>query len=449
MKLIKIIISAALVFIAAYGWVTVGIPTLSAPSGVSAYVAKGDKSFESKLYEDAYENYTKALALKSSKKVTQKQVDAYDAFYTEEEYGVYAVRSKLISVLDEARRLYPNTVEYALREIELYIETDDYSGAKKVCEQALNENKKHEELTQVWDEVIRNYTLDYNHYSDYYEPVDAYVAKSAGVTWEYIKTDGTSAQSASYEMMGQIGSSGLFLGKKIHQDSRFYDVGGVARGTVSDTYLSAGCYQEGLCPAEKKENEWYFLNLDGKEVLGPYRYAGCFFDGKAAVMTDEGKWSLIEQNGNVVKDSEFADIKLDISGAWINEGVMIAARKSGSYSLFDSSLEQIGKDTYEDADIPTEYGIYAVKQSGKWGYVNQKGEMTIEPQYQQAKSFRNGLAAVCEKGKWGFIRTDAVLVTDYQFNDAGYFTADGTVMIKNEESFYQMLIYSFPEELVK
>jgi hypothetical protein len=57
-----------------------------------------------------------------------------------------------------------------------------------------------------------------------------------------------------------------------------------------------------------------------------------------------------------------------------------------------------------------------VKVSGKWGYVNAGGQLTITPQFDNAKEFYEGRAAVC-LGKpcdwwasssgslWGFIDT--------------------------------------------
>ena len=49
-------------------------------------------------------------------------------------------------------------------------------------------------------------------------------------------------------------------------------------------------------------------------------------------------------------------------------------------------------------------GLSAVKVKGKWGYVNEKNEMVIEPIYDEAREFYEGLAAVRVNTKWGFVR---------------------------------------------
>lgn len=49
-------------------------------------------------------------------------------------------------------------------------------------------------------------------------------------------------------------------------------------------------------------------------------------------------------------------------------------------------------------------GLAAVQaSSGKWGFVNEKQQWVIQPQFEDAKSFQTGRAAVKQNGKWGFI----------------------------------------------
>ncbi|MEE8043841.1 MAG: WG repeat-containing protein [Thermodesulfobacteriota bacterium] len=47
----------------------------------------------------------------------------------------------------------------------------------------------------------------------------------------------------------------------------------------------------------------------------------------------------------------------------------------------------------------------------KWGFVNKKGEIVIEPQFENAVSFSGGLAIVeLGGGKWGYIDKKGKLV---------------------------------------
>lgn len=55
-----------------------------------------------------------------------------------------------------------------------------------------------------------------------------------------------------------------------------------------------------------------------------------------------------------------------------------------------------------DAD----YSLIPVAQSGRYGYVNSKGEYVINPQFDEATMFREGIARVKKDGKYGYIRKD-------------------------------------------
>lgn len=64
--------------------------------------------------------------------------------------------------------------------------------------------------------------------------------------------------------------------------------------------------------------------------------------------------------------------------------------------------EESPKDGKKD-DRPYSEGLKAVEQDGKWGFVNQEGELVIPYRYNYARSFHDGLAMVKLYGKWGYI----------------------------------------------
>jgi hypothetical protein len=48
-------------------------------------------------------------------------------------------------------------------------------------------------------------------------------------------------------------------------------------------------------------------------------------------------------------------------------------------------------------------GLAPIKSNGKWGYINQRGEVVIPFKYNFADSFKNGLAKVGTEGGHGYI----------------------------------------------
>jgi len=60
--------------------------------------------------------------------------------------------------------------------------------------------------------------------------------------------------------------------------------------------------------------------------------------------------------------------------------------------------------------------------SGKCGFVNTKGKFVIEPQYDGADDFHEGLAAVRMRDKSGYINESGKLVIKAEYEEAGWFS---------------------------
>ena len=68
------------------------------------------------------------------------------------------------------------------------------------------------------------------------------------------------------------------------------------------------------------------------------------------------------------------------------------------------------------------YGLACVKVGDKWGFINEKGEMVIEPQFDRQGKFYQGVFAVNQDGKYGFIDTTGQWVLEPMEGGATYFT---------------------------
>ena len=64
-----------------------------------------------------------------------------------------------------------------------------------------------------------------------------------------------------------------------------------------------------------------------------------------------------------------------------------------------------------------------ILQDGKWGYIDKKGRIVIEPQLDvtYAGFFSDGLAAVNIGSKWGFINEKGDMVISPQYDGTGGF----------------------------
>ena len=59
---------------------------------------------------------------------------------------------------------------------------------------------------------------------------------------------------------------------------------------------------------------------------------------------------------------------------------------------------------------------------GKWGYIDKQGTLVIQPQFDTAGPFRNGLAVVANDRKFGYIDKTGKIVIPLQFASAGSFS---------------------------
>jgi hypothetical protein len=59
--------------------------------------------------------------------------------------------------------------------------------------------------------------------------------------------------------------------------------------------------------------------------------------------------------------------------------------------------------------------------TGKWGFIDKQGKLVINPQFDRAENFVDGLAPVRigdeKTGKWGFIDKQGKLVINPQFDE--------------------------------
>lgn len=125
-----------------------------------------------------------------------------------------------------------------------------------------------------------------------------------------------------------------------------------------------------------------YIEESGKYTIQPqYINATAFSDGLA--------WTVLENGAPVAIDKK-GQVKFSLATA---DKVYAFKEGLSAYSISDGSKE-------------------------KWGFVNSKGETSINPQFSKVGRFSNGLCAVAdENDKWGFIDLSGKIVINYQFNE--------------------------------
>ena len=104
----------------------------------------------------------------------------------------------------------------------------------------------------------------------------------------------------------------------------------------------------------------------------------------------------------------------------LSEGCF-ALKKEGKLGIIDTNGVLRTPFVLDSIEGDFQKSVLAVRISGKWGYINVKGQTVIPPQYDEARPFYDTLAAVKLGEKWGYINQEGTLMIPYQYAIANPF----------------------------
>ncbi len=156
-----------------------------------------------------------------------------------------------------------------------------------------------------------------------------------------------------------------------------------------------------------------FIDRSGKIVLEPkYDGASYFSEGLARVsvgrdtiITDGFSQGFIDESG-----------KLVIKPSWDVVSHFSEGLAAVGYDQTKQKFELKGRILYTSASHPWY----------RWGFINRKGEMVIEPKFSDVSEFRDGIAAagipIMSEWKMGFINTQGEWVIPPKFDHTNQFS---------------------------
>ena len=231
-------------------------------------------------------------------------------------------------------------------------------------------------------------------------------------------------------------------------------------------------FSEGLARVREGSQRYGYINPDGEFVIEPrFLWAYDFVGGRARVVlpgaprdlrsnsaTPSNKHlkSFVDTEGNVIFGPVFSEAR---DFATTDRGVLapVVRTQTKNYVPFglrllrfmtlrlqDSKPWEVvtsdGQSAFELGNMTEVLGYseghapFAVWKgwafgSQRWGYVDTQGRTVVEPQFQAANLFSEGLAAVALDDRFGYIDTTGTVVIPLQFERAGPF-AQGLAPIR-------------------
>ncbi len=197
----------------------------------------------------------------------------------------------------------------------------------------------------------------------------------------------------------------------------FYLINKKGEKLNAPSWKKVGYFHEGFASVYDENDKMGFVNTKGKLVI-PCQYLGTSFtEGLACVMPyDEKveKYGFIDTTGKVVIPFQFkqAGVTSFANGecrAQIN-GVTCLINKKGEV-IFKPTLTKncMG---FNNGLCPS-YTNYNTRSN--WGFYNRKNEWVIQPQYENAESFKDGLSVVQKGKKYGVIDTTGKLIIPIEY----------------------------------
>lgn len=192
-------------------------------------------------------------------------------------------------------------------------------------------------------------------------------------------------------------------------------------------------FSEGLAAA-RQGRQWGYIDTAGNWVIKPrWRTADEFHNGVAIVSegavkrrTEDDTYqftyretcAIVDKTGNFVLPP--SKLSIDVE----SNGMRRFRDAQDQWGFVDSHGKLITKTTGSDVHgafpdaFPFSDDLAAVsdEQSGRWGFINKRGEMVIKPKFDSVECFRNGLATATLNGKVGLIDKTGEFVLQPKFD---------------------------------
>ena len=131
--------------------------------------------------------------------------------------------------------------------------------------------------------------------------------------------------------------------------------------------------------------------------MGRFEQFGALIAGRMPAKQG-GRWGLIDKSGTFLIAATFDDMD------WSYTSNLLRVSRDRKWGFIDHAGKVVIPLAFEDIGQEGFFeGRLRAKRDGKWGYLDQSGKFAIEPVYDAAKRFRNGIAEVKVGKHSGFI----------------------------------------------
>ena len=190
---------------------------------------------------------------------------------------------------------------------------------------------------------------------------------------------------------------------------------------VSPIFQNALTFSEGFAGV-KYNGKYGFINTLADVVI-PFEYDAVWsFEGGLAVVELGGRVGVINRSGEVLVPIRYEKVYPDIS-QMNHETIVLVRNENELFGLFDMAIgEEITLPAYNRI-WPFYNGLAVVEQGGKFGLINESGQVVRPPVFDWMAVFPSeGLRDVELDGKAGFVDVAGEVVIPLEFDFVGKFS---------------------------
>ncbi|WP_051541860.1 WG repeat-containing protein [Clostridium lundense] len=241
-----------------------------------------------------------------------------------------------------------------------------------------------------------------------------------GVKWGYINNRGTVIIKFQYNSAEDFQDNGL----AVAQPRDLYGIiNKCGKYVVEPKYSSINKFSEGRAIVIDSKG-FKVIDEEGNEITSKaYNYISDFKEGRAVFANSDnsGKYTYgyLDKGGKEVIPAKFE------SASDFKDGKAVVKIKDGEFGLIGTWGQLINKYNYNFVGNFGD-GLLAFQKGpqDRYGYINEKGEIIIPPQYAQAQAFSQGRAVVDASedyiNKYGLIDKRGNYILNPEYNDINY-----------------------------
>ena len=234
------------------------------------------------------------------------------------------------------------------------------------------------------------------------EGIAGYKCKSNS-KYGFVDYTGKSIGSCEYDGFSGFNDGYTRVEKKVDGKTKYGYIDSKGNIVMPVVYDWAQAFRNGW-GLIKKDNNYFFIDKDGNIKDPPRKYDELneFRSGYAmGKINGTGSNPHTYYYINTQLKEEFSVTAWQAYLFWDN--VAVISKDNKTYDLLNKKGEVYKNlSTIETLTFGTD-GMLAIREKGKWGYINEKGDVIVQPKYDTCTAFKYGYGRVKKGTKWGIV----------------------------------------------